>query len=80
MVDKLKALDILNNERDYEEKLASDLESYFIICLDYIEELTKEQKETIRKSLTIIIRDSNKHSYLFNQLIQMVTYDGEDNF
>jgi hypothetical protein len=80
MLDQTKALDILNREKDYEDRLVENLDNYFLVSLDSIDDITDEQKEKIRHHLKIIIKESMKHRYLFDQLIQRVMEHGEDNY
>jgi len=80
MVDQTQTLNRLNKEKQYEDKLASDILGYFISYLELINGLTEKEKQILRKDLSEIAHDSERHSYLFNQLIQMVLENGEDNY
>ena len=80
MVSKKDALDRLNFEKDYEDQLVRNLDYYFISVLDDIPLLSEEQKKKIRRSLDIIRSDSMRHSYMFDQLVQMVFTSETDNF
>jgi len=42
--------------------------------------LTEQEKDKTKESLTIIMRDSRRHSLLFNQLLQVVADNGEDKY
>jgi hypothetical protein len=80
MVSKQDALDRLNKEKDYEDQLVRNLDYYFISVLDDIPMLSEDQKKRIRRSLDIIRSDSMRHSYMFDQLVQMVFTSEIDNF
>jgi hypothetical protein len=71
-MDKLLALQRLNQDKNYEDKLVIDLTEYFITCLDFIPNLTKYEKEQLKLKLNILIDDSRRHSFLFNDLIDVV--------
>ncbi len=74
------ALTQLNKEREYEDKLASDLSDYFLQQIDNITDLNEEEKTKIKKNLTIIRDESRKHSYMFDQMVNMVMQHGQDNY
>ena len=80
MVNQTDTLARLNKEKDYEDKLVSNLSDYFIDSLEMIETLSAEDKNKIKDNLTTIRNDSIRHSYMFNQLIQRVMENGEDNY
>ena len=80
MVNQQEALNILNKEKDYEDKLASNLNNYFILNLDYIKNLSKESKEKIKEVLSQIAFESERHSYKFQMLIQGVLENKKDNY
>ena len=80
MVNKTDTLERLNSERDYEEELAHNLTSYFLTCIDHIEDIDSECREKLRKYLKIIREESIKHNHMFSSLIQMVVEDGENNY
>ena len=71
MVNQDKTLKRLYKEKDYEERLASNLSDYILACLDDIKELTEEEKNKISKNTEIIMRDSVKHSNMIGRLIEM---------
>jgi hypothetical protein len=76
MVERQEALDRLNKEKEYEDSLVDKLGSYFLISLDSIPDISEREKKKLRESLLIIQDDSTRHSYLFNQLVQLV-FKGE---
>jgi hypothetical protein len=80
MVNQKEALDRLNKEKNYEEKIANDLLNYYIISLDTIKDISEEQKKTIIASLTVIGNDSLMHSNAFNNLINYVLNNGETEY
>lgn len=79
-MDKVLALERLNLDKNYEDKLVVDLTDYFLICIDTIPDITPSQKEQIKLKLSMIIDDSRRHSFLFDDLINMVLEDGTDKF
>jgi hypothetical protein len=79
-MNQTETLERLNREKNYEDKLAEDLSYYFIDSIDFLSELNEDEKAKIRKSLNVIIAESRKHSYMFNELVQMVVENGEDNY
>ncbi len=80
MVDKDRTLERLNKEKEYEDSLVERLNSYFIDSLPGISDLNDKEKAKIKESLLIILDESKRHSYLFNQMIKMVFEDGENNY
>lgn len=80
MVNQTDTLARLNNDKEMEDKLASDILDYFITSLDGILDLSDEGKKKIRASLSQIASDSQGHSHMFNMLVQMVMENGEDNY
>jgi len=80
MANKQKTLDRLNKEKEYEDSLVERLDSYFVSSLPDIADLSDKEKAKIRETLLIIIDESKRHSYLFNQLVQMVFEHGENNY
>jgi hypothetical protein len=80
MVNQKEALDRLNKEKDYEEKIANDLLNYYVISLEGIEDITEEQKKIIIASLEIIGNDSLMHASAFNNLITYVLNNGETEY
>jgi hypothetical protein len=80
MVNQTDALLRLNKEKDYEDKLVEDLSFYFIDYIDDISDLNETEKNKIKEFLNIIISESRKHSYMFNELVEMVLENGENNY
>jgi hypothetical protein len=80
MVNQKEALDRLNKEKNYEEKIANDLLNYYIISLDTIKDISEEQKKTIMASLAVIGNDSLMHANAFNNLINYVLNNGETEY
>lgn len=80
MVNQKQALDRLNKEKAFEEKIAYDIFNYFIDSLDHITDLDDRQKQEVRQQLMILLRDTERHTSMFNQLIQTVLERGEDNY
>ena len=80
MVNQKEALDRLNKEKNYEEKIAGDLLNYYIISLDAVEDISEEQKKIIIESLTVIGNDSLMHANAFNNLIDYVLNNGETEY
>jgi hypothetical protein len=80
MVSKDKALERLNKEREYEDSLVERLDSYFVNSLPHISDMSDKEKAKVRETLLILIDESKRHSYLFNQLAQMVFDNGENNY
>jgi hypothetical protein len=80
MVDQTETLARLNKEKGYEDHLAEHISEYFISSLDSISELTDYERKKIKDYLETIEAESRKHSYLFNQLVQIVIENGENNY
>jgi hypothetical protein len=74
-----ETLDLLNQGKNYEEKLADDLMEYYLACLSTIE-FTDKDREEIRRLLLIIHKDSVTHAFAFNDLINYVLKNGESNY
>ena len=79
-MDRDRTLKRLNKEREYEDKLAQDLDTYFCHCLNDIEDITESERQKIDSSLKIIIRDSEKHRAYFDIMIQKVMEHGKDDY
>ena len=67
--------DLLETINNYDQ-----IDSYFVDSLPDISDMSDKEKAKVRESLLIIIDESKRHSYLFNQLVQMVFERGEDNY
>ena len=80
MVNHTEALERLRKEKDYEDNLVKDLSNYFLSCLDNINDISEEEKEKTRDTLKTIMTESQTHSHLFNELIQHVMENGENNY
>jgi hypothetical protein len=80
MVNQKMALSRLNKERDYEDGLVQKLGDYFLSVLDNVEGLSEVEKAKIRKYLTSIMNDSERHSQMFIELAQMVFESGEKDY
>ncbi len=80
MADQTDTLSRLNEEKDYEDRLAQNLSSYFLNSLDYIAGLSPAEKALAKESLTIIMQESFRHSHMFNMLVQWVVENGENNY
>ena len=78
MVTQQEAMDRLNKEKELEEKLAMDLSIYFIDCLEEIKELKDSERQTLRQDLLKIRQDSQRHAFMFNQLLQKVLENRTD--
>ncbi|MGV8152550.1 MAG: hypothetical protein ACP5OG_05705 [Candidatus Nanoarchaeia archaeon] len=80
MVNQEETLEILNREREYEDKLVKDLNDYFLASLQYIEEIDEEKRSKINASLNHIRLESLKHLKAFEGLIDYVIKNGENNY
>jgi hypothetical protein len=77
MVNQREAMERLNKEKQYEDKIASDLMYFYLVSLELVPDLTEEQKSKIKESLSIIQNESEKHSRMFSALITYVMNNGE---
>ena len=80
MVNQREALDKLNKEKEYEDRLADDLLNYYLMSLEKISDLNEEERKKVEKTLKIIARESQMHSNLFSVLIHYVLNNGETNY
>lgn len=80
MVNQKEALDRLNKEKAYEDKIAGDLLNYYIVSLEEIGELSEKEKDKLRESLSKIAHDSQMHSNMFSALITYVLNNGETKY
>ncbi len=80
MPNQKEALDRLNKEKDYEDKIANDLLNYYLVSIDKIFDLTSTQRNKIREGLSTIAHDSQMHSEMFNLLINYVLNNGETEY
>ncbi|MGV8169359.1 MAG: hypothetical protein ACP5N3_04855 [Candidatus Nanoarchaeia archaeon] len=79
-MDKSSALERLNQDRRYEDKLAIDISEYFIDSLEGIKELTETEREKLKLDLGRIAEDSRMHSTLFTHLIELVLEHADDKY
>ena len=77
MVNQAQTLEILNREKNYEEKLSDDLTNFCIACLEHIKDMTEEEKQKAKITLNILLRETMQHKNLFNQLIEFVIENPE---
>ena len=80
MVNQKEALDRLNKEKEYEDRLANVLLNYYIVSLDKIDDLSKKDKDELRKVLSTIAHDSEGQSNIFSYLITYVLNNGETKY
>jgi hypothetical protein len=80
VVNQANTLARLNKEKDYEEKIVRDLGYFIIDEIQNLRDLTEEEKQKVTENMTVITLESAKHSFLFNQLVQMVMEDKSDKF
>lgn len=80
MVNQKEALKELNKEREFEDKIASDLYNYYILLIDKISDLSEFQKSKIREKFNILANESELHRNMFSKLIEYVIENGEDNY
>jgi hypothetical protein len=79
MLTKELALEKLSKARDYEEKIAEDLNSFYLAYLDEIEGISSEEKKEVEIVLKTIIKESVKHNAMFTRMIEQVLESGKDN-
>ena len=77
MVNQREALNRLNKEKAYEDKIARDLLNYYIVSLDEIPDMNEEDKKKIKAVLSKIAHESEMHSSMFDNLITYVLNNGE---
>ncbi|MBR9676294.1 hypothetical protein GOV05_04770 [Candidatus Woesearchaeota archaeon] len=80
MVNQRDTLKRLNEDREEEDKLVSDIYGYLQDSLNYITDMTSKEKEIVHEYLDTLISDSMRHSSMFSMLIQDVMNHGEDNY
>ncbi len=76
-MDRNTALERLRKERDYEDALVRRLNNNIIIKLDEIKDLSEHERKVLKKELGIIVSDSMRHEFLFNNLMQTVLEEDE---
>jgi len=79
MVSQEELIKILNNEKDYEDRIAADLFYYIETSLDGISDMSSEEKKRALSVFSAIGKESMKHSQMFTKLIEMCLEDGEIN-
>jgi hypothetical protein len=80
MVSQRDAMERLNHEKDYEDRLVELLAEFYISCLEDIDDIETHKKAKIKEILTEIKTDSVRHSELFGMLVQMVLENGEQEY
>ena len=75
-----EALAILNEGKDYEEKIVADLSEFFLSKLDGIEDLSEAEKDRAHNILEQLLKDSVRHTDIFNGLIERVLNHGGDSY
>ncbi len=70
-------LEVLNKERNYEDKIVRDLFSYINHSLKNIPDLTGEEKKRVEVVLSKIAYESGGHSRMFTKLIERCLKDDE---
>ena len=75
IMNKEKALEILHEEKDYEDELVAKLNENVLDKLHIIPDLEDEDREMVQKGITTIVNDSKIHSKMFNNMIEMVQKD-----
>lgn len=80
MVNQREALNRLNKEKAYEDKIARDLLGYYIVSLEDIPDLNEEDKKKIKRVLSKIAHESEGHSNMFSILIDYVLNNGETEY
>ena len=79
MVNQKELLEILNKERDYEDKIAGDLMYYINYSLEDATGLSTEEKDRLKAGLSTISNESRKHYQIFTKLIEKCLEDEEIN-
>jgi hypothetical protein len=74
-MNKEKTLEILNEEKNYEDEIVAKLTENILDKLDSIPDLKAEECKIVRKNITTLVNDSKIHSKAFNELIQTVQKD-----
>jgi hypothetical protein len=77
MLNKEQALGKLSSARDYEEKIAQDLNSFYLSSLQEIADLSRSEKNEVELVLKTIIRESWEHNTLFTHMIEQVLESGK---
>jgi hypothetical protein len=80
MPNKEETIARLSGDRDLEEKLVYDLDSYFLSSLETIKDMNQSEKDFFFKTLTVIARDSVRHTGLFAGLLTKVFSDAKDSY
>jgi len=80
MVKHAATLSRLTQEREYEDSIVQNLFHFCLDCLEDIKDLSKKEKKLVSATLTVISEESEKHSYMFGQLIQMLWEDEEGDY
>jgi hypothetical protein len=80
MIDRKKALDILNREKDYEDKLVITILNFCRECSPEILDMTSSEKEEAHRVLNQIADESQEHSRMFEGLIEFILENEQDNY
>ena len=80
MVLQKEALEILNRERDYEDRTASDLFNYVLSNLAEVDSINEKERSQIKKVFRKIGKESLGHSRIFTELIEFCVKNGENNY
>lgn len=80
MLSQTEALEHFNHDKDYEDKLAYDINFYLIDSLKNISGISEKDKAEITRLLKVIIYDTLKHSAEFTKLIEYVVENGNTQY
>ena len=77
MVNQKELLKILNEERDYEDKIADDLFNYINYSLKEMNTISDKERDAVKKTISMIANESLKHRQMFTKLIERCLSDEE---
>jgi hypothetical protein len=78
MVTKSLALTRFREEEQYEERLADQIISYYIACLNLIEDINDSEREKILQYLELIKKESVHHKRMLLRIIGEIEANGKD--
>ncbi|MFH1638231.1 MAG: hypothetical protein ABIB71_07430 [Candidatus Woesearchaeota archaeon] len=80
MAEKSKNLVGLKQTNEIEWRMLQNLDHCFLESLDHIGDLTEEERQKLRETLLMLLKDTRNHYGSICELMEKVCKSGEDNY